>query len=126
MTVTTKKEIMQANHYFSTPVYSIMKPEWLSNAIKSTDKFIDEAYKKEKPKLKIQPSCKLYLLKRKLPAHLTTAQSQQQSSELKKPSDQPASQEEYLQYLRFKNKMVADFEKEQKIKRILTQKRPPT
>jgi hypothetical protein len=81
---------------------------------------------KEKPKLKIQPSCKLYLLKRKLPAHLTTAQSQQQSSEPKKPSDQPASQEEYLQYLRFKNKMVADFEKEQKIKRILTQKRPPT
>jgi uncharacterized protein (TIGR02466 family) len=29
-----------------------MKPEWLETAIKSTDKFIDEAYKREKPKLK--------------------------------------------------------------------------
>ena len=52
MTVTTNKEIMQTDWYFSTPVYSIMKPEWLKPAIKATDKFIDAAYKREAPKLK--------------------------------------------------------------------------
>ena len=52
MAVTTNKEIMNTEWYFSTPIYSIMKPEWLQTAIKSTDKFIDEAYKREKPKLK--------------------------------------------------------------------------
>ncbi len=42
-----KKEQMQTDWYFSTPVYSIMKTEWLKSAIKTTDKFIDEAYKRE-------------------------------------------------------------------------------
>ena len=51
MAVTTNKEIMNTEWYFSTPVYSIMKPEWLSSSIKATDKFIDEAYKREKSKL---------------------------------------------------------------------------
>ena len=52
MAVTTNKEIMNTQWYFQTPVYSIMKPEWLSSSIKATDKFIDEAYKREKSKLK--------------------------------------------------------------------------
>ena len=52
MAVTTNKEIMSTEWYFPTPVYSIMKTEWLETAIKSTDKFIDEAYKREKPNLK--------------------------------------------------------------------------
>ena len=47
-----KKDIMQADWYFSTPVYSIMKTEWLKPAIKATDKFIDQAYKSQKPFLK--------------------------------------------------------------------------
>ena len=47
-----KKDIMQTDWYFSTPVYSIMKTEWLKPAIKATDKFIDEAYKREAPNLK--------------------------------------------------------------------------
>ena len=52
MAVTTNKDIMNTEWYWQTPIYSIMKPEWLETAIKSTDKFIDEAYKREKPKLK--------------------------------------------------------------------------
>ena len=42
-----KKEEMQTDWYFPTPVYSIMKTEWLKPAIKTTDKFIDQAYKRE-------------------------------------------------------------------------------
>ena len=52
MAVTTNKEIMNTQWYFQTPVYSIMKTEWLKPAIKATDKFIAEAYKREAPKLK--------------------------------------------------------------------------
>jgi hypothetical protein len=52
MAVTANKDIMKTDWYFSTPVYSIEKPEWLPPAIKATDKFIDEAYKREAPKLK--------------------------------------------------------------------------
>jgi len=52
MTVKTNKEIMQTDWYFPTPVYSIMKTEWLKPAIKATDKFIDQAYKSQKPLLK--------------------------------------------------------------------------
>ena len=52
MAVTISKEIMNTEWYFQTPVYSIMKPEWLTEAIKTTDKFIDQAYKREAPKLK--------------------------------------------------------------------------
>ena len=47
-----KKDIMQTDWYFSTPVYSIMKTEWLKPTIKATDKFIDESYKRKKPELK--------------------------------------------------------------------------
>tara|TARA_Y100000004_G_scaffold195980_1_gene264553 strand:- start:359 stop:1075 length:717 start_codon:yes stop_codon:yes gene_type:complete len=48
-----KKDIMDTHWYFSTPVYSIEKPEWLEAAIKATDPFIEEAYKREqKTKLK--------------------------------------------------------------------------
>ena len=50
--MTVKKEIMQTDWYFQTPVYSIMKTEWLKPAIKATDKFIDQAYKSQKPLLK--------------------------------------------------------------------------
>ena len=46
MAVTTNKEIMNTEWYFPTPIYSIMKTEWLSKAIKATDKFIDESYKR--------------------------------------------------------------------------------
>ena len=52
MAIKTEKDIMETNWYFPTPVYSIMKPEFLDKAIKSTDKFIDEAYKLKKPDLK--------------------------------------------------------------------------
>ena len=46
------KDIMNTEIHFGCPIYSIEKPEWLNSAIKATDKFIDEAYKREKPKLK--------------------------------------------------------------------------
>ena len=52
MTVSTTKDVLQTDHYFSTPVYTIMKPEWLPSVIKATDKFIDESYKRKKPELK--------------------------------------------------------------------------
>jgi len=52
MAVTTNKEIMNTDWYFSTPIYSIQKPEWLSSAIKATDKFIKESEKMNQPKLK--------------------------------------------------------------------------
>ena len=47
-----KKDIMQTDWYFSTPVYSIMKTEWLKPAIKATDKYIDDSYERLKPQLK--------------------------------------------------------------------------
>ena len=40
MAVKTSKDIMDTNWYFQTPVYTIMKPEWLSQANKATDKEI--------------------------------------------------------------------------------------
>ena len=52
MAVTNNKEIMQTDWYFSTPLYSIMKTEWLKPAIKATNKYIDEAYERLKPQLK--------------------------------------------------------------------------
>ena len=42
---------MNTNWYFSTPVYTIEKPEWLPSAIKATDKFLNISYKKENPKI---------------------------------------------------------------------------
>tara|TARA_Y100000592_G_scaffold32312_1_gene51335 strand:+ start:1173 stop:1349 length:177 start_codon:yes stop_codon:yes gene_type:complete len=47
-----KKDVMDTNWYFQTPVYSIMKPEWLKPAIKATDKFIEAAKKKRRAKCK--------------------------------------------------------------------------
>ena len=52
MAVTTKKEIMNTEWYFQTPIYSIMKTDWLKNAIKATDKFIDASYERAKDDLK--------------------------------------------------------------------------
>jgi len=49
---TDTKEIMDTNWYFQTPVYSIMKPEFLDKAIKATDKFIDRAVKDKQTELK--------------------------------------------------------------------------
>ena len=43
---TDKKDIMNTDWHFSTPVYRIEKPEWLAKSIKSTDKYIKEAEKK--------------------------------------------------------------------------------
>jgi len=51
MTVMANKDTLRTDWYFSTPVYSIEKPEWLPAALKATDKYIDEAYKREAPKL---------------------------------------------------------------------------
>ena len=50
------KEIMNTDFLFSSPVYTINKKEWLSDAIKVTDKLIDAAYKKEQPRLKERES----------------------------------------------------------------------
>jgi len=52
MTLIKNKETLITDWYFGTPVYIIEKPEWLPSAIKATDKFINEAYKIESPKLK--------------------------------------------------------------------------
>ena len=57
MTVSIKsdqknKEQMDTYWYFQTPVYSIMKPEWLSKITKATDKYIKNAYELKKPELK--------------------------------------------------------------------------
>ena len=57
MTVSIKsdqknKEQMDTYWYFQTPVYSIMKSEWLSKITKATDKYIKNAYELKKPELK--------------------------------------------------------------------------
>ena len=46
------KEQMDTYWYFQTPVYSIMKPKWLSKITKATDKYIKNAYELKKPELK--------------------------------------------------------------------------
>ena len=43
---------MNTNWYFSTPVYTIEKPEWLPSAIKATDKYIKESEKNMQSTLK--------------------------------------------------------------------------
>ena len=45
-----KKDELETSNYFSCPVYSIDKPEWVSKINKVCDKYIKEAYKREKPK----------------------------------------------------------------------------
>ena len=53
MAVTTaKKEIMTTDWQFSTPVYTIKKPEFLQSAIKATDKYIKDSEKMNQDKLK--------------------------------------------------------------------------
>ena len=47
-----KKEIMKTEWHFSTPIYTIDKPEWLPSAIKATDKFIKDSEKAQQPFLK--------------------------------------------------------------------------
>ena len=51
MVVKKSKDIMDTNWYWQTPVYSIMKPEWLNPAIKATDKHIKESQENKKPEL---------------------------------------------------------------------------
>ena len=43
---------LKLSNYFSCPVYSIEKPEWVSKIDKACDKHIKAAYDREKPKLK--------------------------------------------------------------------------
>ena len=45
MAIKLSKDVLNTSWYFSTPVYTIEKPEWLSSAIKATDKYIKEAEK---------------------------------------------------------------------------------
>tara|TARA_B100000073_G_scaffold75186_1_gene56690 strand:+ start:336 stop:1043 length:708 start_codon:yes stop_codon:yes gene_type:complete len=53
MAVTTNnKEIMNTGWHFGTPVYTINKPEWLSSAIKATDKYIKASEKSMQKSLK--------------------------------------------------------------------------
>ena len=49
---TNNKEMMATDYHFTTPMYFIDKPEWLSSAIKATDKYIKEAEKKSQTDLK--------------------------------------------------------------------------
>ena len=50
--IKSTKEVMNTDWYFSTPVYTIDKPEWLPSAIKATDKFIKESEKTNQTTLK--------------------------------------------------------------------------
>ena len=53
MAVTTNnKEIMNTDWHFGTPVYTIEKPEWVSSAIKATDKYIKASEKSMQKSLK--------------------------------------------------------------------------
>lgn len=52
MNITTNRDTLKTDIYFGSPIYTIEKPEWLPSAIKATDKFIAEAYKRDTPKLK--------------------------------------------------------------------------
>tara|TARA_R100001463_G_scaffold1835_4_gene7847 strand:+ start:1648 stop:2337 length:690 start_codon:yes stop_codon:yes gene_type:complete len=45
------QDILDTQNYFSCPVYSIEKPEWVAKIDKACDKHIKAAYKREKPKL---------------------------------------------------------------------------
>ena len=40
---------LQISNYFACPVYTIEKPEWVSKIDKACDKYIKDAYKREKP-----------------------------------------------------------------------------
>ena len=46
------QDILNTQNYFSCPVYTIEKPEWVSKIDKACDKHIKAAYDREKPKLK--------------------------------------------------------------------------
>ena len=46
------KEIMNTDWHFSTPVYTIEKPEWVNKANKATDKYIKESEKRLQPEFK--------------------------------------------------------------------------
>ena len=53
MVVSTKiKDGMNTEMHFSTPIYTIEKPEFLKSAINATDKFIKASYEMNKVKLK--------------------------------------------------------------------------
>ena len=50
--VKDQKEVMRTDYHFSTPIYTIEKPEWLLPAIKATDKYIKESEKAMQETLK--------------------------------------------------------------------------
>ena len=53
MAVTIRdKELLKTDWYFSTPVYTIEKPEWVTSTNKATDKYIKESEKASQPLLK--------------------------------------------------------------------------
>ena len=52
MAVKLTKDVMNTNHWFSTPVYDIEKTEWVDKTIKATDKYIKESEKRLQPELK--------------------------------------------------------------------------
>lgn len=51
MAVITDSNSPTIRTYFETPVWSFEKPEWVSDTIKATDKYIKEAYERDKPKM---------------------------------------------------------------------------
>tara|TARA_Y100001973_G_C5183650_1_gene326440 strand:- start:548 stop:1255 length:708 start_codon:yes stop_codon:yes gene_type:complete len=53
MAVTIRdKELLKTDWYFSTPVYTIEKPEWVTSTNKATDKYIKESEKNMQSTLK--------------------------------------------------------------------------
>ena len=47
----TQKNQLNTDLYFSTPVWTIEIPEWVDHVNKVTDKYIKEAYDRDKPKM---------------------------------------------------------------------------
>ena len=52
MAIMTSNNDLRTDVYFGSPVYVIDKPEWLNSANKVCDRYIKEAYDREKPKMK--------------------------------------------------------------------------
>ena len=41
------KDTLNTYNYFSTPIYTIDKPEWFNKIDKACDKYIKESYKRD-------------------------------------------------------------------------------
>lgn len=52
MTIRTDSNQALIEEYFKTPIWTFNKPEWVDKVNKTCDKYIKEAYKRDKPKLK--------------------------------------------------------------------------